>query len=62
MWDYVIAMVLVPLLFFLWLIVQHAARLFAKAHPEFGPAKEEGAGCGKSCMCSSGGSCQRTTE
>jgi hypothetical protein len=35
-----------------WVLVQHAARVYAARHPEFGPAKEEGAGCGKTCGCS----------
>lgn len=57
-WDYVIAMTVIPALFLGWLVVQHVTRAFAKAHPEFGPPREEGAGCGKSCMCGSGGSCK----
>ena len=58
-WDFIIGMAVVPVLFIGWLLVQQASRLYAKAHPELGPAREEGAGCGKSCMCASGGSCQR---
>lgn len=54
MLDYLIAMTLIPLLLFGWLIVQALARNFAKAHPEFGPPREEGTGCGKSCLCSDG--------
>lgn len=59
MLDYIIGMLAVPVLLLGWLLVQQVSRQFAKAHPEFGPAREEGAGCGKSCMCSGGGSCQR---
>ena len=33
-----------------WVAVQHFARRFAARHPEFGPARQEGAGCG---MCGS---------
>jgi len=29
-----------------WVMVQHISRRFAARHPEFGPAREEGAGCG----------------
>jgi hypothetical protein len=56
--DYLIAMGIVPILLLGWLVVQSITRRFSKLHPEFGPHREEGTGCGKSCMCS-GGSCQR---
>jgi len=52
--DFLIAMLVIPLLLLGWLVVQSIARLFARKHPEFGPAREEGAGCGSSCMCSKG--------
>ena len=45
-----------------WLGVQQAARNFAHRHPEFGPAKEEGGGCGSSCACSAGGSCKKSKK
>jgi hypothetical protein len=35
-----------------WIRVQQAARDYAARHPEFGPAKEEGSGCGG---CGAGG-------
>ena len=57
--DYLIAIVTVPLLLLSWLLVQAYARKFAKSHPEFGPAREEGAGCGKSCLCSGKEGCQQ---
>jgi len=57
--DYLIAMVLMPLLVFGWLLVQGVARRFARDHPEFGPSREDGAGCGKSCGCHGGG-CKRS--
>ncbi|QYZ67368.1 MAG: chemotaxis protein [Gammaproteobacteria bacterium (ex Lamellibrachia satsuma)] len=56
--DVLIAIVLIPTLLLCWLLVQSVSRRFSKAHPELGPAREEGAGCGKSCLCS-GSSCQR---
>ncbi|MCU7904578.1 MAG: chemotaxis protein [Candidatus Thiodiazotropha sp. (ex Epidulcina cf. delphinae)] len=55
--DYLIAITIIPMLLLGWLIVQSIARRFAKLHPESGPPREEGSGCGKSCPCS-GGSCQ----
>jgi len=48
---------LILLLLLGWIAVQQAARRFAARHPEFGPAKEEGGGCGSSCSCSAGGKC-----
>jgi len=40
-----------------WLLVQAAARRFAARHPEFGPAREDGAGgCGG---CADRGTCGR---
>ena len=58
MWDYLIAILVVPVLLVGWLLVQQLGRNFARTHPEFGAAREEGSGCGKSCACS-GNSCQR---
>ncbi|TNF95089.1 MAG: chemotaxis protein [Gammaproteobacteria bacterium] len=53
-----IAMVLIFILLLGWLVVQAMARNFARKHPEFGPAREEGQGCGTSCLCSDKSSCQ----
>ena len=39
-----------------WLLVQAAARRFAARHPEFGPLREDGAGCGS---CADRGNCER---
>lgn len=58
MWDYLIAILVVPALLIGWLLVQQLGRNYARAHPEYGAAREEGGGCGKSCACS-GSSCQR---
>ena len=60
MWQYVVAMLLVPILLVGWLIIQSICRNFAKSHPELGAYREEGGGCGKSCGCQ-GSSCQRKT-
>lgn len=51
-----IAMGLILLALLGWVGVQQFARNFAARHPEFGPAKEEGGGCGSGCSCS-GGQC-----
>lgn len=42
-----------------WLAVQQLAHLFAKRHPELGPAREEGQGCGSSCGCHDKGTCKK---
>jgi hypothetical protein len=59
--DFVIASVAIMALLCGWLFVQHLARRFAARHPEFGPAREEGSGCGHSCHCT-GGSCDRSAH
>lgn len=41
----------------LWILVQHGARRFAERHPEFGPAREEGGGCGFHCRGKDGKPC-----
>ncbi len=50
------AMLLVPALLLGWLLVQELSRRFARAHPELGPFREEGGGCGGNCACR-GGNC-----
>ena len=59
MLDFLIAPLLIFLVLTGWVLVQRAVRLFALRHPEFGPAREEGGGCGSGCMCSGGGSCKK---
>ena len=56
---YLIAMAFMLSFLFLWLMVQKLSRKFAAAHPEFGPAREEGGGCGGGgkCNCGSVKSC-----
>lgn len=51
MLDYLIASGLILIALLAWIWVQGLARKFAARHPELGPAKEEGSGCGKSCLC-----------
>lgn len=56
--NFLIAMGVIFTLMLGWILVQQAARKFAARHPEFGPAKEEGLGCGKNCGCQAG-SCDK---
>lgn len=51
--NYLIAIIGILLLLAGWLLVQTITRLYAQRHPEFGPWREEGQGCGKSCGCTS---------
>jgi hypothetical protein len=62
MTNYIIAMGGILLLLLGWVAVQRLARLFAARHPEFGPVREDGGGCGGSCLCGGKKSCTRTTE
>jgi hypothetical protein len=52
--KYLIAITIIFVALFGWIIVQSVARLFAARHPEFGPMREEGGGCGLSCNCTQG--------
>ncbi len=52
MMIYLKAMGIILAVFAGWVVVQQLARRFAVRHPEFGPAREEGGGCGKTCGCS----------
>jgi hypothetical protein len=61
-YQYLVAVIAMPALLLAWLLVQQAARRFAAAHPEFGPAREEGGGCGSSCGCASNRSCKRNAH
>ena len=54
-----IAIALIFLALLAWILVQHAARLFATRHPEFGPAKEEGGGCSLLCLCRDTNKCPK---
>jgi hypothetical protein len=46
MLKYLGTILLLFALLFGWVVVQSAARLYAKRHPEFGCYREEGSGCG----------------
>jgi hypothetical protein len=52
--NFLIAIGVIFTLMSAWVGVQHLARVYAQKHPEFGAAKEEGLGCGKSCGCKEG--------
>ena len=60
--DYFLAMLVIVVVLAGWVAVQHLARGFAARHPEFGPAREEGSGCGSSCLCRGGTACSRHTD
>ena len=45
-----------------WVLVQHLARVFAARHPEHGPAREEGGGCGTSCGCANWSQCTQRED
>ncbi len=59
--DAALAMGLILLALLGWIRVQQMARDYAARHPEFGPAREEGGGCGTGCSCS-GGKCATRPE
>jgi hypothetical protein len=55
MTTYLITIGLIFILLSGWIVVQQVAKIYARRHPEFGPCREEGSGCG-GC---GGGSCSR---
>ena len=57
--EYLLAMLIITLVLSGWVAVQHLARCFAARHPEFGPEREEGVGCGSNCLCCDGTACRR---
>ena len=57
---YLLAMGLILLMLLGWITVQQLARIYARRHPEFGPAREEGGGCGSSCGCQGKSRCKRS--
>jgi len=62
MLDYLLATGLILLVLVGWILVQQGARQFAARHPELGPAKEEGSGCGKNCSCNQGHCSKRVSR
>ena len=58
--TYLVTILIILCMMALWLGVQHLARVFAARHPEFGPAREEGSGCGSLlCLCRDKASCPK---
>lgn len=58
MTTYLVTIGLILLLLLAWILVQQLYRLFARRHPELGPFRKEGGGCGGSCgsgACGGGG-------
>jgi hypothetical protein len=51
--TYLLTIGLIFLLLLAWVAVQQFYKLFAHRHPELGPFRKEGGGCG----CCSGGGC-----
>lgn len=54
MTTYLVTIALILLLLMAWIVVQRVYRLFARRHPELGPFRAEGGGCG---CCSQNGAC-----
>lgn len=44
--TYLVTVGLILILLLAWVLVQQAYRLFARRHPELGPFRSEGGGCG----------------
>jgi len=58
--TYAITILIILALLAGWIGVQHLSRMFAARHPEFGPAREEGGGCGGLfCLCKDGNKCPK---
>jgi len=58
--KYLVAMSLIFVALLFWIFVQKLSKKIAAQHPEFGPAREEGGGCGSgSCNCSNKESCKK---
>jgi hypothetical protein len=58
--TYIIAILSILGILSLWIAVQHWARGFAARHPEFGPVREDGEGCGGLlCLCKNRATCPK---
>ncbi|WP_455234144.1 chemotaxis protein [Thiogranum longum] len=66
MLNYLVAFALILIALLGWIWIQQLARNYAARHPELGPAKEEGEGCGSgrcgSCDGSRTSACERPIE
>ncbi len=45
-----------------WLYVEDLYRRFSRRHPELGPYRQDGGGCGDGCCSCSNGSCSNTSR
>ena len=57
--NYLLAILIILLSLWGWVMVQDWSRKFAARHPEFGPVRDEGENCGTSCLCGKSGQCAR---
>lgn len=60
MGTYLIAIFIILALMAGWIGVQHLSRSFARRHPEWGPPREEGGGCGLFCFCRNRQTCPKS--
>lgn len=60
--NYLLTVALLFGLLAAWLAVRAAAQHFAARHPEFGPPREEGEGCGGCGGGHCGGHCERSAH
>jgi len=51
MFNLLITIIIIFSILITWVLIQQVARKYASKHPELGPMKEEGLGCGKTCGC-----------
>ncbi len=51
MFNLLITITIIFSMLIAWVFIQQIARKYAANHPDLGPVKEEGLGCGKTCGC-----------
>lgn len=57
--TYISSVLIILAVFLIWIAVQELARSYARKHPKFGPAREEGGGCGFLCFCKNAKNCPK---
>ena len=55
MGKFLLASAVILLVLMGWIWVDRAYQAFARRHPDLGPYREPGGGCGGGCSCSGGG-------
>lgn len=55
--KFLIASVIIFLVLVAWLYVEDLYRRFSRRHPELGPFRHDGGGCGDGCCSCSKGNC-----